>query len=260
MFGRGKLVAGALVAALALASIAVAALLVRGGGSGGGERAEARPFRPEPQRSADGFPSSLERTGRYPIARLEGRQLLYDRPGGKPIVRIAGETDWNTPRVLSVVRHRRNWLAVLAPELKNGRVGWIGMDQVARLGTVRWSLHADLSSRQLVVRRDGKRVKRLSIGVGRPGHKTPTGRFAVTDRLRVADPLSPYGCCVLALSGHQTRLPPGWPGGDRLAVHATADLSGLGHEVSLGCMRAHPRSARWLIKKVPLGSPVFISE
>jgi len=101
-------------------------------------------------------------------------------------------------------------------------------------------------------------VRRFRVGVGRPGHKTPTGRFAVTDRLRVADASSPYGCCILALTGHQTKLPPGWPGGDRLAVHATADLSGLGRAVSLGCMRSDPKDARWLIKKAPLGAPVFI--
>ncbi len=239
-----------------LASGAVAALIAGGGEDVNRGRADAKQFRPEPQR--DPFPAHLEGRNRYPVARVEGRPLLYDRPGGKPRIRIAGETEWNTPRVLSVVKHRRKWLAVLVPELKNGEMAWIHMDKVARLGSVTWSLHADLSRRQLVVRRNGKRVRRLRIGVGRPGHSTPTGRFAVTDRLRVTDPASPYGCCVLALTGHQTRLPPGWPGGDRLAVHATADLSGLGREVSLGCMRSHPADARWLIKKVPLGTPVFI--
>ena len=49
---------------------------------------------------------------------------------------------------------------------------------------------------------------------------------------------------MLALTGHQTKLPPGWPGGDRLAVHATADLSGLGKQVSLGCMRTDPKDTQ----------------
>ena len=48
------------------------------------------------------------------------------------------------------------------------------------------------------------------------------GRFAVTDKLRTEDRAdSPYGCCALALTGHQTKLVPGWPGGDRLAIHGT---------------------------------------
>ena len=258
MNGRAKLAAALAVAVFAPAGT-VAALLVGGEGAGVSEPAVARPFDPEPTQTApDPFPSNLEGPNRYLVARVKGRALLLTRPGGRPKARIADQTEFKNPRVLSVVRRWGNWLAVLAPELKNGQVGWIHRSKVARLSAVTWSLHADLSERAIVVRRDGRRVRRLRIGIGRPGHKTPTGRFAVTDALRVTDGSSPYGCCVLALTGHQTKLPPGWPGGDRLAVHATADLSGLGREVSLGCMRADPSDARWLIAKIPLGSPVFI--
>ncbi|MDQ4049142.1 MAG: L,D-transpeptidase, partial [Actinomycetota bacterium] len=244
-----------LVAAGAIAAVALGGS--DGDASGAGD-SEARPFEPE-RGAVDGrFPSDPESARHHPVAHLRGSRLLYDRPGGKPIIRIAGETQWNSPRVLAVVKRRGRWVAVLAPELKNGKVGWMRMRDVTTFDTVSWSLHADLSRRRLEVRRGGKTVRRMTVGVGRAGHATPKGRFAVTDRLKVRDPGSPYGCCVLALTGHQTRLPPGWPGGDRLAVHATSDLAGLGNAVSLGCMRSHPRDARWLIKKVPLGSPVFI--
>jgi lipoprotein-anchoring transpeptidase ErfK/SrfK len=63
---------------------------------------------------------------------------------------------------------------------------------------------------------------------------------------------------VLALSGHQTKLPDDWPGGDRLAVHATTDLGSIGKPVSLGCMRSTSSQVRWLIETVPLGAPIFI--
>ena len=59
---------------------------------------------------------------------------------------------------------------------------------------------------------------------------------------------------MLALTGHQTDLPEDWPGGDRLAVHATADLDSIGKAVSLGCMRVRSEEARWLISKMPLGA------
>jgi lipoprotein-anchoring transpeptidase ErfK/SrfK len=94
--------------------------------------------------------------------------------------------------------------------------------------------------------------------VGAANHTTPTGRFSVTDRLRVTDTGSAYGCCVLALTGHQVHLPPDWPGGDRLAIHATRDTGSIGKAVSLGCMRVDAAHARWLIDNVPLGTPVFI--
>jgi lipoprotein-anchoring transpeptidase ErfK/SrfK len=183
--------------------------------------------------------------------------VLYDRPGGKKKVRIPARTDWGTARVLGVVRRTGNWLAVQAPELGNGEIGWIHASR-ATLGTVAYSLHVDLSRRRIEVRRDGKAVRRLRVAVGRPDHPTPKGRFSVTDKLKVTNPASVYGCCVLALSGHQTRLPEGWPGGDRLAIHATRNPTAIGHAVSLGCMRAATGDARWLIDKLPLGTPVFV--
>ncbi len=96
------------------------------------------------------------------------------------------------------------------------------------------------------------------MAIGRKANPTPKGRYAVTDKLRVSDGGEPYGCCVLALTGHQTKLPSDWPGGDRLAVHATRDVRSIGKPVSLGCMRAQSKEARWLIETIPLGSPVFV--
>jgi L,D-transpeptidase-like protein len=204
------------------------------------------------------FPSdpSSVRAG-YLTATLRKPTVLYRRPGGPRKVKISARTEWRSPRVLSVVEQRGSWLAVLASELKNGEVGWLRQGD-AKLGSVRWSLHADLSQRALYIRFDGRTVRKLTIAVGRPANPTPSGRFAVTDRLDVVAQNSPYGCCVLALTGHQQKLPAGWPGGDRLAVHATSDLSSIGKPVSLGCMRAPSRQARWLIEKIPLGAPIFI--
>ena len=121
------------------------------------------------------------------------------------------------------------------------------------------SIHVDRSARRLTVRRDGRVVRRLPVAVGRPGTETPTGRFAVTDKLRTRRADSPYGCCALALSGHQPKLLPGWPGGDRLAIHATPQADSVGHAASLGCLRAKTRDMHALMRIVPLGAPVFVS-
>ena len=82
----------------------------------------------------------------------------------------------------------------------------------SELRRTRWSLHADLSGRTLELRRDGRRVHRLTVAIGRPGSETPTGRFAVTDKLRGSHFGPYYGCCILALSGRQPNTPPGWTG------------------------------------------------
>lgn len=203
------------------------------------------------------FPSEPREAPCYSTAYVRRAVTLRRSPGGKRLIRLTAKTEWGSPRVFGVVRRKKDWLAVQAPELRNGAVAWLPASR-ARLDCTGWSLHADLSSRELVVRRDGRKVREMKIAVGRSGNPTPEGRFSVTDKLRVRDPDSPYGCCVLALTGHQTRLPPGWPGGDRLAVHSTTDLSSIGTPASLGCLRSRPAIARWLIETVPLGAPIFI--
>jgi hypothetical protein len=204
------------------------------------------------------FPSEPDQAfACYSTAFVRGPTTLYREPAGQPRIRLAGRTEWDSPRVFGVLRRRGDWLAVQAPELRNGELAWLPAER-ARVDCVRWSLHADLSKRLIYVRKDGHTVRKLTVATGSSRHPTPQGRFSVTDKLRVSDGSSPYGCCVLALSGHQTRLPATWSGGDRLAVHATTDLFSIGRPVSLGCMRTDPRRARWLIETIPLGAPIFI--
>jgi hypothetical protein len=203
------------------------------------------------------FPSEPQSISCYSTATLTRPVTLYREPGGRPRIHLSKRTEWGSTRVLGVVLRRGDWVAVQAPELDNGELAWLATDR-ARLDCVAWSVHADLSRRMLYVRHDGRVVREFKIAIGRRGNSTPLGRFAVTDKLRVADPGSPYGCCVLALTGHQNRLPPGWPGGDRLAIHATKELSSIGKPASLGCLRITSVQARWLIKAIPAGSPVFV--
>ena len=65
--------------------------------------------------------------------------------------------------------------------------------------------------------------------------------------------------CILALSARQSRLPPGWTGGDRIAIHGTNVPSTIGRALSTGCVHAADVDLRALLKLVPLGTPVTIS-
>jgi len=264
--GAGKRVIAAAVASFAAAVIGGAAAFVGLSEWGdGGNHASAKPpnegtqhFVPQLGGPFEApFPTEPEPISCYSTAYVNGKTTLYKEPGGGVRIRLSARTEWGSPRIFGVVRRRGDWVSVQAPELDNGEVAWMPANQ-ARLDCVHWSLRADLSRRRLYVEHDGKTVRRFEIAVGRQGNPTPQGRFSVTDKLRVTDPGSPYGCCVLALSGHQTNLPPSWPGGDRLAVHATTELSSLGRAASLGCMRITSSQARWLIRTIPLGAPVFV--
>ena len=218
----------------------------------------------EPQDPRDHFAQlreepegELRPDGRYLVARLEKRTQLRRRPDG-PVLRTLGKrTEFGSPTILAVLERRDGWLRVVTPQLPNHRSGWVP-ETNARLNGTDFSLHVDRSARRLTLKRAGRPVHRATIAVGRPGNETPLGRFAVTDKLRPRDPASPYGCCAIALSGHQTRLEPGWPGGDRLAIHGTPATWSIGKAVSLGCMRAHAGDLKLLMSRVPLGTPVFV--
>jgi len=257
---RWSIAAAALIALLIAVGMGSVLLLGDDASSStlGDDENATRPFQPHEEAIGEPFPSDPESAYRYPVAVIDKAVTLLDEPRGEPKVRVAAKTEWDSPRVMSIVDRDGDWLAVLVPELENGEVGWMREADVERLDTVGWAMHANLAKRELKVERNGEIVRTIDVGIGRSDHPTPTGRFAVTDKLRVKDSASPYGCCVVALTGHQTRLPVGWPGGDRLAVHATSDTSGIGQAVSLGCLRVKADDAKWLLEALPIGSPVFI--
>src|SRR5204863_10050369 len=124
----------------------------------------------------------------------------------------------------------------------------------------RLELEVDLSARTLTVLRDRTVLRRVRVGVGAFESPTPTGHFAVTDKLDGQLFSAAYGCCILALSAIQPNLPAGWSGGNRVAIHGTPSASDFGRAVSAGCMHASDADLRYLMRIVPLGTPVVIRQ
>ena len=184
---------------------------------------------------------------------------LRDRPHGHVIARLGDHTEFGSPTALSVAKRRGRWAAVPSSAIGNGTLGWVdtGSGAVDRRTTdVR--LVADLSRRRLELRIRGDVKRSVRVAIGRPGSSTPRGRFSITDKLAGSDYGSYFGCCILALSGHQPNLPAGWTGGDRLAIHGTSAPSTIGTPASAGCLRAGDEDLRVLMRRVPLGTPVLI--
>ena len=97
-------------------------------------------------------------------------------------------------------------------------------------------------------------TRAIRVGIGAPGTPTPIGRFGVTDKLNGAAYSPVYGCCILALSAHQTHLPSGWTGGDRIAIHGGPTAGA----VTTGCLHASTAALRYLMRSAPLGAQVVI--
>jgi len=246
---RIALVVGFILAASLAGDVPVHAEPVRTVVPQPASRVVMRPVRPTPKRKPAMPPGTL-------VAHLRAGRVVAVRraPGGPVVARISARTEFGSPQTLAVTRAARA-LQVITTELPNGRTGFVdtgrGNLSFSRAGV---TLDVDLSARVLRVRAGGRVVRRIAVGIGAAGTSTPIGRFAVTDKLRGSDYSAVYGCCILALSGHQTNLPRGWTGGDRLAIHG-GSTSGA---VSTGCLHAGDAGLRWLMRSIPLGAQITI--
>jgi lipoprotein-anchoring transpeptidase ErfK/SrfK len=211
-------------------------------------------------------PAAARRTSVIPpgqgalIGYVSHAQAMHSSPGGRKFAEVQSKTDFGSPTIVYVkqVRQHGKWLGILSPHAGNGHIGWIRSTGVG-LSRDTWSLHAVLSQHLLYVFHDGKLVNKFPIATGSPEAPTPTGEFAVTDRLNTGDPGGPYGCCILALSAKAPHHISDWDGGNRIAIHSTPETDSIGFSVSHGCMRLSLPDGQWLIDHVPDGSPVRIS-
>jgi hypothetical protein len=181
---------------------------------------------------------------------------LRDHPNGKVIAHLKPTTSYDSPTVVWAVARRGPWLGVLATSLHNNQIGWLDVrHDRPRMWRAKLSLRADLSHRTLQLLRGSRVIRTMPVTIGAPATPTPTGRFVVTDKLTPDPRVSYYGCCLLALSGHQPHLRPGWAGGDRIAIHGGGSV---GTAASAGCLHARDSDLRLLMKILPVGTPVVI--
>jgi L,D-transpeptidase catalytic domain len=183
--------------------------------------------------------------------------VLRTGPRGNPLVRVGPRGPLGGPLVLGVVGVRGRWLEVTAEALPNGHFGWAEFGRDVGVHPVRWGLRASLSRRDLYVLRDGRIVRTIQVAIGAAGSPTPTGRFAVAEKL--TGPFGPaFGPRILVLTARQPRPPAGW--NTRITyyvgIHAGA---GRGAAVSAGCLHMDEPDVRYLMRTIPLGTPVLIS-
>ncbi len=202
-------------------------------------------------------PSRASSKLRPPLAfHVRRRTMLRTSPDGRMVARIRTKTEFKSPTILAVAARKPGWVLVRT-SLARHHVGWLPLSAGSLFSQPR-TIVIDLSRRSLMVFHRGKLTDRYKVAIGTKATPTPRGKFAVTDRLRTGDPNSDYGCCILALNGHQSKIAQGWGGGDRVAIHATPHTWTLGHEVSHGCVRSSNAALRQLMAHVRIGTPVTI--
>jgi lipoprotein-anchoring transpeptidase ErfK/SrfK len=192
------------------------------------------------------------------VALVQHATGMRTKPGGHVFAKLSTKTQFGSPTTVWVARLSGRWLGVVTPQAGNNHLGWIPASD-ASLSRVTWQLKLSLSARRLTVVHGNRVLHRYTVAIGAPANPTPTGRFAVTDRLNTGDPTGPYGCCILALSALAPHAIQDWSGGNRIAIHSTPETSSIGQAVSHGCVRLTLPEGQWLLDNIPLGTPVLIS-
>jgi hypothetical protein len=183
---------------------------------------------------------------------------LYDRPDGRVIETMTDETEFGSPTAFAVTRTRGPWAAVPTAHFENGKLAWLRLDaDRLKAFTVYYEVEVDLSDYRVDLIYKDRLKRSFPVSIGMPEAPTPTGRFAVTDTFR-GGLNAAYGCCAVALTARQTRLPSGWLGGDRIAIHGTSGP--LGAAISNGCVRAADGDVSELVDRLPPGTPVTIRQ
>jgi hypothetical protein len=157
------------------------------------------------------------------------------------------------------------WVEDVSPDGRWGRVeipyvwprrhGWIALRDLPRR-TIGVQVRVDLSEHRITVSRYGKSLFAMPAATGAAISPTPPGEYFVTDRIAFAG--GSLGTFAFGISGIQPNLPPGWNGGNQLAIHGTNDPSSIGRSASAGCLRVSERSLDRLKPLLALGTPVIV--
>jgi lipoprotein-anchoring transpeptidase ErfK/SrfK len=264
------------VPAVVLLAVVIAAALGGCGSSSAGQRAAARGHTTTVVRT-----TSTGSASHADVATPKRRTAASGPPAVKPTVvavvkrpvaersapghhahvlgTLARHTEFGSITAVPVVRRKGAWLGVISELAGNGHLGWIPASATSLTG-VGWRVYISTDRQQITVLYGNEVVRRIETSTGVSGATTPTGHFAVTDRLKTGVQYGPYGCCILALSAVQPLHLSDWDGGSRIAIHATDDTADLGHPASHGCAHVDDAEGRWLLEHIPDGTPVVIAQ
>lgn len=206
-----------------------------------------------------GFAETGEVEGTLVALASEGVEVFNALGSAEPMLVLPKTTILGTTTVLALVDHPVDgWAEVMLPVRPNGTTGWISLEGV-ELYVVDGRIDIDLSERQLVYSVAGEERFRSTVAVGTASNPTPTGRFFVTDRVRITNSAGPWGPNALGLSARSDTVTE-FNGGDGIVgIHGTNRPSSIGQAASLGCVRLPNDMIALLHSIVPIGTPVEIS-
>src|SRR3954451_13828885 len=132
---------------------------------------------------------------RYSVLKVRGNVQLRSKPRGKVLAAVGPSTQFGSPTTLTVAARRGDWVGVTSTDLPNGKLGWVKAKGGPLAGhRTRMAIRIDLSRKRLQLLAGRRVVRTATVGIGRPGSPTPTGRYSITDKLPGSRYGSYYGC------------------------------------------------------------------
>lgn len=218
---------------------------------------DPRPSGPETVKLSDEWRSS---TWAYVTRRVAART---DPSGAAKVVKkLSTLTSDYTPELVLALDLRREadgteWVRVRLPMRPNNSTGWVPREALGALRRVDTALRIDRGHTRATLYRDGRRIWRARVGIGKRQWPTPPGRFYVRERLIPRDKNTIYGIFAFGTNGYSSVLTD-WPGGGVIGVHGTNEPGLIPGRISHGCVRVRNRQIARLRRLMPLGTPVHI--
>jgi lipoprotein-anchoring transpeptidase ErfK/SrfK len=207
-------------------------------------------------------PARRDRFRPHALVRVPRPLTAFAHPSGRSRVVgtvVTSSKYYHVPMVVWVERlsRDRDWGLVELPYTWPRKEGWIHLTGLRR-ATTAVEVHVDLSRHWVSVFKRDERLFGFRAATGSRVSPTPPGHYVVTDRIPFARG-SYLGSFAFGISGIQPRLPPGWSGGDQLAIHGTSAPSTIGTSASAGCLRVSEAALSRLKPLLRLGTPVLIT-
>jgi L,D-transpeptidase catalytic domain len=154
-----------------------------------------------------------------------------------------------------VDRKGRAWMQIRVPGRPNGRVGWVRSGTLNDSILVRTLLVVNRKTTRATFYRNGRKLFKAPVGVGKPSTPTPGGTYFI-DRKEGAIFGPAYGPHILFTNAFSVLAD--WPGGGAVGIHGTDAPSLVPGRPSHGCIRMHNADITRLAKILPVGTPLLI--
>ena len=155
----------------------------------------------------------------------------------------------------------RTWVRVQLPTRPNHTSGWIPSDDT-ELRTTPWRVAISLHTRTVTLLKDNRKIHTYRAVIGAPGTPTPTGLYAISERIRQPNPNAFDGSWILLLTAYSNTLLHFGGGPGQIAIHGRGAPSldtPLGTARSHGCIRINNNAINNIATVASEGTPVSIS-